>query len=1092
METRKAFTTALLLAVLLTGLIFWESGAAASISALAPPQPQGLFIDASSAGLPQPQGKHILRSRLVTIDYERLEDVRLLLNLFPDAAFTIIRDRVEQNASGSISWIGHVQDMEGTIIVLVRRDEMLTGLITTPVGSYRVTYLGDGVHAVQQMDPAYVLPPVAGVLRDYLVPEITARKNAGATAVSAADDGSVIDIMVVYTDDAADATILSEIEGAVAWTNQSYINSDINQRLWLVHTMEVLYDEEDPDLHGGNRLNWDLNNITDPNDGVIDDVHPTRNDYHADLTMFVVENADNDANVCRGLAWLQDPISPDFEDYGFATMESCLDWGQVIFAHEFGHNMGARHDWYVDDAATPFPYAHGYVPADYAFHTIMAYSSECSDQGASCPGIPNFSNPNIDYNGQPTGVDDTGPTNCTAGSVPAQRCQADNHRTLNNSAPTVAGFRQSEIVWTGAVNSDWHNASNWDMQEGPAGSTTLVHRVPREFDDVRIPATATAPVISADAVARNVLIEDGATLTQSAGVLTVYGDWGVQGAGAFHGNGGEVVLTGRLPQSLIATPGSYFPNLSIGDGVSTQEITLGSDLDVNGDLTLQTNATLTAGAHTLHVAGNWNDSGRFAYGTSTVILDGAAQDLSKPVSSAVLMDEQFSKADGKGCGCSTAWLPDGWKRETVDGSGWFGGELHGYDGSAILWWDSTDGWLFTTGFNLEPGVTYRFSFDYRARSGGPVDFKIYYGDAQASGSMTTLISTATSSTNAYATRTDTFTVPAAGTYVFGIRAQKAPGPYAIVDNVKLEALSDLAFYDLQVASTDRALLFDHDLTMVHDLTVDAGATLDLASYDATVDGALTNNGTLRQTKAAPASATTDILRIRNSAGTADAYLGVAITPASGMGDVTVEIQGNQTAGCNSEDTLIHRCFDIAPATSASATIRFWYLNSERNGYDPANMQVWHWNGSSWDVQDNGGEVRGTVGSYEYVEVDNVSSYSPFGLRGKPRPIASGIAIVSSSIQLSWTHSDSFITQYQVWRAADGPYAQPGDPASQLLDTVPAPANVGDTVTYTDNASSLGDAASNDYYFIVAEDGAGNQSAVDSHTGEFDFSLVPGQ
>ena len=1092
MEQSKFTGIILCFAVLLSAVLLIGSGATAAASPTLPPSP-GLFIDASSTGLNQPQGKHILRSRLVTIDYGRLQEARLTLNLFPDAQFSVQRLRVEHNASGSVSWIGRVVGMEGTVVVLVLREEKLTGIITTPVGSYRVIHLAAGVHAVQQMDPTYALPPIAGMLHDYLVPEMTAaKKRAGSTAVSAADDGSVIDVMFIYTDDAADATILSEIEAAVAWTNQSYINSDINQRLWLVHTMEVQYNEEDPDQHGGNRLNWDLNNITDPNDGVIDNVHPVRNEYHADLTMFVVENADNDPNVCRGLAWLQDPISPDFEDYGFATMESCLDWGQTIVAHEFGHNMGARHDWYVDDATTPFPYAHGYVPADYAFHTIMAYSSECSDQGASCPLIPNFSNPDIEFDGQPTGVDDTGPTNCTAGTVPAQRCQADNHRTLNNSAPTVAGFRKSEIVWTGAVDSDWHNASNWEIKEGPYNALTTVHRVPRAFDDVRIPATATAPVISADAVARDILIEDGASLTQSAGVLTVYGQWEAQGSGVFHGNAGEVMLAGSLPQNLTATPGSYFHHLTIGDGTGSQRVTLGSDLDVNGDLTIQTQAIFSGGAHTLYVAGNWQDHGRFDYGTSTVILDGTAQDLTKPVSSTILMDERFSKADGKGCGCSTAWLPDGWTRETVDGSGWFGGELDGYDGSAILWWDSTDGWLFTTGFQLEPGITYRFSFDYRARSGGPVDFKIYYGDAQASGNMSTLISTASSSTNTYVTQTDTFTVPAAGTYYFGIRAQKTSGPYAIVDNVKLEALSDLAFYNLQVSSTDRALLFDHDLTVVHDLTVDAGAALDLAGYDATVDGILINNGTLRQTKLTPAGTTTSILRIQNSAGTTNVYRGVAITPTSDMGEVAVEIMGNQTAGCNSEDTLIHRCFDIAPATNATATIRFWYLNSERNAYDPANMQVWHWNGSGWDVQDNGGEVRGSAGSYEFVEVDNVSNYSTFGLRGKPRAVPHNIAIVGSSIQLSWTHNDSFITGYQVWRATDAPYAQPGDPATQMLSTVPAPANVGDPVSYTDHASNLGATTANDFYFIVAEDSAGNHSAVEDRTGEFDFPLVPGQ
>ena len=1060
-----------------------------SVASAEVPSP-GLFHPADITLL-APSGPNVIRSQLVVVDFAELQKDRIQLNLFADTSLLVVRDRIERNASGSISWIGHVQDMEGTIIVFVQQDDMLTGLITTPPASYRVTYLQDGVHALQQMDLDYVLPAMGGVLRDYLVPEIiAARKKSGPASASAADDGSVIDIMVVYSDDAADATIANEIEAAVAWTNQSYINSGINQRLWLVHTMEVAYDEEDPAFHGNNRLSWDLNHITNGSDGVIDEVQDVRNQYHADLTMFLVENADNQSNVCRGLAWLQGSISASFQSNGFATMESCLNWGQSVFSHELGHNMGARHDWYMDSYTSPFAYSHGYVPANYAFRTIMAYGSECSSQGATCNRIPNFSNPDVTYNGQATGVDSNGPTNCVAGVVPPQRCQADNRSTLNNSAPTVAGFRKSEVVWTGDADSNWQNPANWEIQEGPYYNLTTVNLVPRAFDDVRIPATAVAPVITTDVVARNVLIEDGATLIQSAGVLTLYGDWDEQGSGTFHGNGGEVVMAGKFSQTITANPGSYFHQLTLGDGVSTQNITLDSDVDVNGDLTIQPNATLLAGAHALRVAGDWTDSGSFDYGSSQVILDGVAQGLSKPIAGVTLMDEHFSKADGAGC-CSAAWLPGGWVQETVNGYGWNGGELDGYDGSAILWSNSTDGWLFTTGFNLYAGANYRISFDYRARSGGPVDFSIYYGNAQASGSMSALISSATSSVNSYATQTDIFTVPADGLYYFGIRAQKS-GHYAIVDNVKLEKLSEMAFYDLRVMSSDRALLVDSDLTVVNDITVDAGATLDMASFDMTVDGVVTNEGALRQTKAAPAGVTTDILRIRNSAGSADAYRGVAITPASSMGDVTVEIKGNQTTGCNNEDTLIHRCFDISPATSANATIRFWYLNSELNGYDPGNMQVWHWNGGNWDALDHGGEARGAVSSYEYVEVDNVSDYSPFGLRGVPRPVQPAIAIFGSNIKLDWTHSDSFITQYHVWRAADAPYADMSDAASQILSTMSAPANVGAPVTYIDATSHLGNAAANDYYFIVSEDSIGDNSPVLHHVGVFDFSLTPGQ
>jgi hypothetical protein len=1073
-------------------MLVWARSNDLQVAAIAP-GPTGLFEPAIDSLALSPDGPNIIRSRVVTINYEQLSQQRIRLNLFPDAAVIAVRDRIETNASGSYSWIGTIEGMEGSVVVLVVRDEMVTGIITTPIGAFTIRPLRKGLHAILETDQRYALPPVAGVLRDYLIPDLQQNsKSMTSASASAADDGSIIDLMVIYTDDAADATLISEIEGAVAWTNQSYINSDINQRIWLTHTEEVQYDEEDPADHGGNRLSWDLNNITNANDGVIDGVHPTRNHYHADFTLFVVENADNNPNVCRGMAWIQDPINAGFENRAFATMESCLDWGQSVFTHELGHNMGARHDWYVDDTASPYTYAHGYVPTNYAFRTIMAYGSECSDQGANCPPIPNFSNPNITYNGQPTGVDASGPSNCTTGAVPNPRCQADNHSTLNNSAITNANFRSSEIVWTGAVNADWQTAGNWNIQEGPAGAAATVHRVPRDIDDIRIPPTANAPTISANASARDMLIENGAVLNMTGGVLHLYGQWEEQGSGRFNGSGGEIVFAGRLDQTITVNADSIFNHVTIGDGVATQQLIAASDLDIHGNLTIRENATFSAGNHTLRVAGDWSDSGRFNPGASTVIFDGASQNIAKPVSSATLIDEHFSKADGKGCGCSTKWLPDGWKRETVDGSGWYGGELDGQDGSAILWDNATDGWLFTTAVKLAAGVTYRISYDYRAKSGGSVDFSISYSAGQSSGSVIAQISDATSSNNVYVTQTDSFTVTQSGTYHLGIQAQKASGLYAIVDNVRLEALSDLAFYNLEIDSADRALLSDHNLAVTHDLTVDAGATLDLAAFDATVDGVMINNGTLRQTKAASSGATTHILRVRNSAGTADAYLGVAITPASDMGDVAVAIKGNQTSGCNSEDTLIHRCFDIAPAVSASATIRFWYLNSERNSYEPANMQVWHRNGGSWEVQDNGGEVRGAAGSYEYVEVDDVSGYSPFGLRGNPRPVQLEISIAGSAIQLDWTHSDSFVAQYQVWRAVDDPYAGPGDSSSQLLDTLSAPADVGDRISYTDHESDLANASSNDYYFIIAEDSIHNTSADANHAGEFDFQLVPGQ
>ena len=145
-----------------------------------------------------------------------------------------------------------------------------------------------------------------------------------------------------------------------------------------------------------------------------------------------------------------------------------------------------------------------------------------------------------------------------------------------------------------------------------------------------------------------------------------------------------------------------------------------------------------------------------------------------------------------------------------------------------------------------------------------------------------------------------------------------------------------------------------------------------------VQALVINNGTMKQTQAVPAGATTHFLNLRDADSDVDQYLGVAITPdTTALGSTTVTIRGNRV--CNTGDQLIHRCFDIAAGSPQSAKVRFWYLNSERNGQDVSQMKGFHWDGTAWQALTLATPPRGTQGSYEWFEAINVSSYSPFGL-----------------------------------------------------------------------------------------------------------------
>jgi subtilisin family serine protease len=63
-----------------------------------------------------------------------------------------------------------------------------------------------------------------------------------------------------------------------------------------------------------------------------------------------------------------------------------------------------------------------------------------------------------------------------------------------------------------------------------------------------------------------------------------------------------------------------------------------------------------------------------------------------------------------------------------------------------------------------------------------------------------------------------------------------------------------------------------------DLTLNAGAILDLTTRTLSVEGTLTNNGTLKQTGVVSTTGTTNFLRITNLAGTSTKYYGLDITP----------------------------------------------------------------------------------------------------------------------------------------------------------------------------------------------------------------------
>jgi len=394
---------------------------AATISYAQVPQ---AFIPVPSGGLRRPteEGK---RARAVTIapglfERDSAKPEKLIdLNLFDDLMLRVKFEKMEYAGPGdkTVIWTGTVLNTKRGSVVMAVTGKIHSATITTDTASFALQHASEAAHWISERDPNRLAPDGEPVR----VPsgELPLRR----TPTTLADDGSIVDVMVVYTAAARAAAggttqMNNLIALGIAETNQGYANSNITQRVRLAHAAEVTYTES-------GSFSTDLGRLRSSTDGYIDNIHTLRDTYRADIVSLWVNSGD----YC-GLAYLLTDTTTDFSSRAFNVVRRDCATGYYSFAHEMGHNMGATHDQANSGGPGLFPYSYGYQQKTVQpfFRTVMAYA--CSG-GVNCERINYWSNPDVTYSGLVTG-------NATA----------NNRLTLNNSRTTSANWRQASAPVT--------------------------------------------------------------------------------------------------------------------------------------------------------------------------------------------------------------------------------------------------------------------------------------------------------------------------------------------------------------------------------------------------------------------------------------------------------------------------------------------------------------------------------------------------------------------------------------------------------------------------------------------------------------------
>ncbi len=414
------------------------------------PEVAAKFYDQTVAGSPFTEGKLNWNQLIRTIKTPGLRQLELRPGLvvnFEPKGYEQLKGRAAEG-SKKYRWFGLVKD-KGTVVgeglfIVDEKKQRIRATIEYRDKIYDIISLKNGRIRILELtaerfpedNPKHPISSIGTSPEDspeHPISSVGTSDGAISEASSLINNLCVIEVLILYTEraeaawlDQGYADIWMEFDAAIENVNTAFAQSEIRARVEIAERKLIPADVYDESKESG-ALDAALAKLQNAGWPLGETAARLRDSAKADLVNLWVSGGD----WCGAAPYFTDR-SPGVDD-GFSVVTVGCATKNKTLAHEFGHNLGARHsrwDEKVPDGSAS-GYNFGHVSLEDRVRTIMTLKGECEDQNVFCRRESHYSNPDIPYDGLLT------KTGVRTGEPKA----ADNQQRLNSTVCKAAKYR---------------------------------------------------------------------------------------------------------------------------------------------------------------------------------------------------------------------------------------------------------------------------------------------------------------------------------------------------------------------------------------------------------------------------------------------------------------------------------------------------------------------------------------------------------------------------------------------------------------------------------------------------------------------------